>query len=111
MTETATHPSAGPDLIVATPPGQAQELGALLTAAPAGRIVPRELRRLCMLLPDDVAIVVENTESDAHHSVLREIGASVLRDVPALLTHLRALRAERNTSDRRPQGRRTRRAH
>lgn len=151
VTETASHPSAGPDLIVATPPGQTQELGALLTAAaaaaegwrvvylgpglsaediaeaadrtraravalslgaaPADRIVPRELRRLRVLLPDDVAIVVENTESDAHHGVLREIGASVLRDVPALLTQLRALRAERETSDRRPQGRRRRRAH
>lgn len=150
VTETATHPSAGPDLIVTTPPGQTQELGALLTAAaaaaegwrvvylgpglpaediaeaaartraravavslggaPADRIVPRELRRLRILLPADVAIVVENSGSGAHHSVLREIGATVLRDVPALLTQLRALRAASDTSGSRLQGRRRRRA-
>ncbi|MDF1506298.1 MerR family transcriptional regulator, partial [Roseisolibacter sp. H3M3-2] len=35
VTEAATLPGAAPDLVVATPPGQMQELGALLTAAAA----------------------------------------------------------------------------
>lgn len=140
LTETATLPSAGPDLIVATPAGQSQELGALLAAAaaaaegwrvtylgsglpaediadaaaharahavtvslgatPHDRIVPHELRRLRTLLPNDVAILVEGTTADAHHGVLREIGASVLRDVPTLLARLRSLREEATgTSD------------
>jgi DNA-binding transcriptional MerR regulator len=133
LTETATLPGAGPDLVVATPPGQTQELGALLAAAAAAaegwrvvylgpglpaddiaeaarrarvravtislgaaradRIVPRELRRLRTLLPNDVVLVVEGTAADTHPGVLREIGASVLRDVPTLLARLRALRA------------------
>ena len=132
LTETATLPGAGPDLVVATPPGQTQELGALLAAAaaaaegwrvvylgaglpaediaeastqararavtlslgaaPTDRIVARELRRLRTLLPNDVAIVVEGAGAEAHRGVLREIGASVLRDVPTLLARLRALR-------------------
>jgi MerR family transcriptional regulator, light-induced transcriptional regulator len=132
VTEMATFPGAGPDLVVATLPGQPQELGALLAAAaaaaegwrvvylgpglpaediaeaakqasaravtvslgaaPGDRIVPRELRRLRTLLPNDVAIVVEGTGAGAHSGVMREIGASVLRDVPALLAQLRALR-------------------
>ncbi|MGZ8414861.1 MAG: cobalamin-dependent protein, partial [Gemmatirosa sp.] len=133
VTEAATLPGAAPELIVATPPGQDQELGALLAAAaaategwrvvylgagrpaddiadavrhagaravtlslgtaPNDRVVPRELRRLRLLLPDDVAIVVEGAAADAHPGVLREIGASVLRDVPTLLARLRELRA------------------
>ena len=70
-----------------------------LGAAPGDRIVPRELRRLRTLLPDDVAIVVEGAAAEAHRGVLREIGASVLRDVPALLARLRALRAVTNAGD------------
>ena len=132
VTETATSPVAAPDLIVATPPGQPQELGALLASAaaaaegwrvvylgpglpaediaeaavhararavtvslgsaPGDRVIPRELRRLRMLLPRDVPIVVEGTAAEAHRGVLEEIGASVLRDVPTLLARLRALR-------------------
>jgi MerR family transcriptional regulator, light-induced transcriptional regulator len=132
VTETAALPGAGPDLVVATPAGQPQELGALLAAAaaaaegwrvvylgpglpaediaeaatrararavtvslgagPGDRIVPRELRRLRTLLPNDVAIVVAGPAAAAHRGVLREIGAAVLRDVPALLAQLRALR-------------------
>ena len=134
LTEAATLPDAGPQLIVATPPGQAQELGALLAAAaaaaegwrvmylgpglpaediaeaaahararavtvslgatPNDRIVPHELRRLRTLLPRDVAIVVEGAAAETHRGVIREIGASVLRDVPTLLLRLRALREE-----------------
>ena len=132
VTETATHPGAGPDLVVATPQGQMQELGALLAAAaaaaegwrvvylgpglpaediaeaaaqararavavslgpsPGDRLVPRELRRLRTLLPNDVALVVEGSGAEAHRGVLREIGAAVLRDVPTLVARLRALR-------------------
>lgn len=132
VTEAATLPGAGPELIVATPPGQDQELGALLAAAAAAaegwrvvylgaglpaediadavrqagaravtvslgaaandRVIPRELRRLRTLLPHDVAIVVEGAAAEAHHGVIREIGASILRDVPTLLARLRALR-------------------
>jgi DNA-binding transcriptional MerR regulator/methylmalonyl-CoA mutase cobalamin-binding subunit len=132
VAEAATLPGAGPDLLVATPPGQTQELGALLAAAaaaaegwrvvylgpglpaehiaeaaahagaravtlslgaaPGDRVTPRELRRLRALLPDDVALVVEGSAADAHRRVLREIGASVLRDVPTLLAQLRTLR-------------------
>ena len=134
VTEAAALPDAGPDLIVATPPGQSQELGALpasaaaategwrvlylgpglpaediaeaaahararavtvsLGATPNDRIVPHELRRLRTLLPRDVAIVVEGAGAEAHRGVIREIGASILRDVPALLVRLRALRDE-----------------
>jgi MerR family transcriptional regulator, light-induced transcriptional regulator len=139
VTEAATLPGAGPELVVATPPGQPQELGALLAAAaaaaegwrviylgpglpaediaeaaahararvvavslgtaPSDRIVPRELRRLRTLLPNDVAIVAEGTAAEAHRGVLREIGASVLRDVPTLLAQLRALRAASDGKD------------
>jgi uncharacterized protein YecE (DUF72 family) len=53
-----------------------------LGATPGDRITPRELRRLRTLLPRDVAIVVEGAAAEAHRGVLREIGASVLRDVP-----------------------------
>ena len=141
VAETGVTSGAGPDLVVATPPGQMQELGALLAAAaaaaegwrvvylgaglpaediaeaaaetraravavslgavPGDRIVPRELRRLRTLLPNDVAIVVEGTGSEAYGGVLREIGASVPRDVPALLARLRALRAESEQPDAR----------
>jgi DNA-binding transcriptional MerR regulator len=134
LVEAATLPDAGPHLIVATPPGQSQELGALLAAAaaaaagwrvvylgpglpaediaeataqararavavslgatPNDRIVPHELRRLRTLLPRDVAIVIEGAAAEAHRGVIREIGASVLRDVPTLLRRLRALREE-----------------
>jgi methylmalonyl-CoA mutase cobalamin-binding subunit/DNA-binding transcriptional MerR regulator len=132
VTEAATLPGAGPDLLVATPPGQPHELGALLAAAaaaaegwrvvylgpglaaediaeaatqtraravtlslgaaPSDRVTPRELRRLRTLLPADVALVVEGSAAEAHRRVLREIGASVLRDVPTLLAQLRTLR-------------------
>jgi DNA-binding transcriptional MerR regulator/methylmalonyl-CoA mutase cobalamin-binding subunit len=135
--EAATLPGAGPGLLVATPPGQPHELGALLAAAaaaaegwrvvylgpglpaddiaeaaaqararavalslgslPGDRTTPRELRRLRTLLPGDVALVVEGRAAEAHQRVLREIGASVLRDVPALLAQLRTLRAAKPT--------------
>jgi DNA-binding transcriptional MerR regulator len=147
LTETATLPGAGPDLVVATPPGQTQELGALLAAAAAAaegwrvvylgpglpaediaeaarqararavtvslgaaaadRVVPRELRRLRTLLPNDVAIVVEGSAADAYPGVLQEIGASALRDVPALLARLRALREVSESAPRRGRGART----
>jgi MerR family transcriptional regulator, light-induced transcriptional regulator len=139
VTETATLPGAGPDLVVATPTGQPQELGALLAAAaaaaegwrvvylgpglpaediaeaatqararavtvslgaaPSDHGVSRELRRLRALLPDDVAIIVEGVAADAPRDVVREIGASVLRDVPTLLARLRALRAATYATD------------
>ncbi len=135
VTETATLPGATPDLVVATPPGQMHELGALLTAAaaatggwrvvylgaglpaediaeaavgtraaavamslgaaPSDRVVARELRRLRTLLPAKVAIVAEGAAVDAYGTVLRGIGASVVRDLPALVARLRALRTER----------------
>jgi DNA-binding transcriptional MerR regulator len=150
LTETATLPGAGPDLVVATPPGQMQELGALLAAAaeaaegwrvlylgaglpaediaeasaqaharavtvslgavPADRIMARELRRLRTLLPNDVAIVVEGAGAEAHRGVLREIGASVLRDVPTLLAQLRSLRESHEDATRRSRRPRPRRA-
>jgi DNA-binding transcriptional MerR regulator len=150
LTETATLPGAGPDLVVATPPGQTQEIGALLAAAaaaaegwrvvylgpglpaediaeasaqagaravtvslgaaPADRIVARELRRLRTLLPNDVALVVEGSGAEAHRGVLREIGAQVLRDVPTLLARLRALRETSGApaDHARPRARRSR---
>jgi DNA-binding transcriptional MerR regulator/methylmalonyl-CoA mutase cobalamin-binding subunit len=132
VTEAATMPGAGPELLVATPPGQPHEIGALLAAAaaaaegwrvvylgpglpaediadaaaqagaravtlslgatPSDQVTPRELRRLRALLPADVALVVEGRAAEAHQRVLREIGAAVLRDVPALLAELRTLR-------------------
>jgi DNA-binding transcriptional MerR regulator/methylmalonyl-CoA mutase cobalamin-binding subunit len=65
-----------------------------LGATPGDRVTPRELRRLRALLPDEVALVVKGSGAEAHRRVLGEIGASVLRDVPALLAQLRALRGE-----------------
>ncbi len=155
VTEAATLPGAGPDLLVATPAGQQQELGALLAAAaaaaegwrvvylgpglpaediaeaatqagaravtlslgaaPGDRVTPRELRRLRTLLPADVALVVEGSAADAHRRVLREIGAPVLRDLPALLAQLRMLRTAtpaggKKTADKKTARRRTSRA-
>ena len=141
--EAVTLPDAGPPLIVATPPGQAHELGALLIAAaaaaegwratylgpglpaedvaeaavaararvvavslgatPNDRIVPHELRRLRALLPPDVAIVVEGTAAETHRGVIREIGASSLRDVPTMLVHLRTLRERPDATVRPPR--------
>jgi methylmalonyl-CoA mutase cobalamin-binding subunit len=128
---TAASPAASPDLVVTTPTGQSQEIGALVTAAAAAaegwrvtyvgpglpaeevaeaaallearavalslgsaagdRLIPRELRRLRALLAADVAILVEGSAADAHRAVLGEIGATVLRDTPALRARLRAL--------------------
>jgi DNA-binding transcriptional MerR regulator/methylmalonyl-CoA mutase cobalamin-binding subunit len=146
VTEAATLPGAGPGLLVATPSGQPQELGALLAAAaaaaegwrvvylapglpaediaeaaaragaravtlslgaaPGDRVTPRELRRLRTLLPEDVALVVEGSAADAHRRVLREIGASVLRDVPTLLAQLRTLRTAAAADAKKPARRR-----
>jgi DNA-binding transcriptional MerR regulator len=64
-----------------------------LGAGDGGHAVPHELRRLRALLPAGVPIVVEGAGADAHRTVLREVGATVPRDVPALLAQLRALRA------------------
>ena len=132
LTEAATTPLAAPALVVTTPCGQAQELGALLAAAAAAaegwrvtylgpglpaediaetavragaravtvslgaaagdRAVTRELRRLRVLLPGDVAILAEGPAVDAYRGVIRETGATLLRDIPALRMRLRALR-------------------
>jgi len=62
-----------------------------LGSAASDRLVSRELRRLRALLPADVAILAEGSAVDAHHAVLGEIGASVLRDPPTLRAQLRAL--------------------
>jgi methylmalonyl-CoA mutase cobalamin-binding subunit len=64
-----------------------------LGAGDGGHAVPHELRRLRALLPAGLPIVVEGAGADAHRTVLREVGATVPRDVPALLAQLRALRA------------------
>lgn len=132
IAEVAMTPVAAPDLVVSTPQGQPQELGALLVAATAGaegwhvtyvgpglpadeiaetatlararavavslgafagdRAIPRELRRLRELLPRAVSILVEGVAADAHGGVLREIGATVLHDLPTLRARLRVLR-------------------
>ena len=132
IAEIAMTPVAAPDLVVSTPQGQPQELGALLVAATAGaegwhvtyvgpglpadeiaetatlararavavslgafagdRAIPRELRRLRELLPRAVSILVEGVAADAHGGVLREIGATVLHDLPTLRARLRVLR-------------------
>lgn len=128
----AAAPLDSPDLVVTTPSGQSQELGALIAAAaaagegwrvtyvgpglpaedvaetvahagaaavtlslgaaPSDRAIPRELRRLRALLPPDVAILVEGPATAAHQAVLREIRATVLRDLPDLRAALHALR-------------------
>lgn len=132
IAEVSITPLAAPDLVVSTPSGQSQDLGALLVAATAGaegwrvtyvgpglpaeeiaetavcarasavavslgafagdRGIPRELRRLRALLPPAVSILVEGAAADAHRRVLHEIGAGVLRDLPALRAKLHALR-------------------
>ncbi|MGZ8469204.1 MAG: MerR family transcriptional regulator [Gemmatirosa sp.] len=132
VVEAATSPLDPPDLVVSTPSGQPQELGALLATATAAaegwravyvggglpaeaiaeattqlgaravtlslgttvsdRAIPRELRRLRALLPQDVAILVEGAATDAHRGVLREIDAIVLRDPAELRARLRTLR-------------------
>ena len=132
LVEAASSPLAPHDIVVTTPSGQPQELGALLVTATAAaegwraiyvgpgvpaeaiadataqlgaravtvslgtagsdRAIPRELRRLRALLPQDVAILVEGAAADAHRGVLREIDAVILRDPAALRARLRALR-------------------
>ena len=132
VVEAASSPLAPHDLVVTTPSGQSQELGALLVTATAAaegwraiyvgpgvpaeaiadttaqlgaravtvslgtagsdRAIPRELRRLRALLPQDVAILIEGAAADAHRGVLREIDAVILRDPAALRARLRALR-------------------
>jgi DNA-binding transcriptional MerR regulator/methylmalonyl-CoA mutase cobalamin-binding subunit len=134
LAEVAMTPLAAPDLVVTTPMGQPQELGALLVAAAAGaegwrvtyvgpglapdeiaetasyagaravavslgatagdRAIPGDLRRLRALLPRDVPILVEGVAAESRGGVLREIGATVLRDLPALRGQLRALRGD-----------------
>jgi hypothetical protein len=66
-----------------------------LGAASGDRVVGGELRRLRTLLPADVALLVEGPGVEAYATVLRAIGATVVRDVPGLLACLRSLRAER----------------
>jgi DNA-binding transcriptional MerR regulator/methylmalonyl-CoA mutase cobalamin-binding subunit len=56
------------------------------------RILARELRRLRALLPHDVPILVECDASVAHGAALREIGATMVPDLPTLRTRLRAVR-------------------
>jgi DNA-binding transcriptional MerR regulator/methylmalonyl-CoA mutase cobalamin-binding subunit len=63
-----------------------------LGAVPGDRAIPRELRRLRGLLPRDVPILVEGAGADAHGGAIREVGATVLRDLPTLRAQLRALR-------------------
>lgn len=60
-----------------------------LGAAPADRVLPRELRQLRALLPPAVKILVEGAGSDAQQGVSREIGATIARDLPALRAWLR----------------------
>lgn len=131
IAEISITPLTAPDLVVSTPSGQPQDLGALLVAATAGaegwrvtyvgpglpadeiaetavcarahavavslgtlagnRGIPHELRRLRVLLPPAVSILVEGAGADAHRRVLHEIGAVVLRDLPALRARLRIL--------------------
>ncbi len=64
-----------------------------LGVAPANRAVSRDVRRLRTLLPSNVAVVVDGAGADVHRGVIREIGAALLRDLPALRARLRALRS------------------
>lgn len=57
------------------------------------RILARELRRLRALLPSEVPILVECTATGAHGAAIREIGATIVRDLPTFRTRLRAARA------------------
>jgi DNA-binding transcriptional MerR regulator len=75
----------------------AAQLGARGVALSLGtfagdRAIPRELRRLRLLVPRDVAILIGGPAADASRRVLREIGAEVVRDAVALRSRLRTLR-------------------
>ena len=71
---------------------RARAVAVSLGAFAGDRAIPRELRRLRELLPRAVSILVEGVAADAHGGVLREIGATVLHDLPTLRARLRVLR-------------------
>jgi len=56
---------------------------------PSDRVLPRELRQLRSLLPAAITIIAEGPGAEAHPGVLREIGAMIVRDVPALRARLK----------------------
>jgi DNA-binding transcriptional MerR regulator len=56
---------------------------------PSDRVLPRELRQLRSLLPSAITIMAEGPGAEAHPGVLREIGATIVRDVPALRARLK----------------------
>jgi DNA-binding transcriptional MerR regulator len=60
-----------------------------LGTAPTDRVLPRELRQLRGLLPRDVNILVEGAGGNGQRGVSREIGAMIVRDLPALRAWLR----------------------
>lgn len=89
VTAAATVPFASPDLVVTTPSGQAQEFGALLTAAAAATEGWRVTYVGPGLPAEDVAATVDHTGARAVALSLR--GASSDRGTPRELRRLRAL--------------------
>jgi DNA-binding transcriptional MerR regulator len=89
VTEAATSPLAPPDLIVATPSGQPQELGALLAAATASV----EGWRVIYLGPGLPAEAIAETTARVHaRAVALSLGASASdRVIPRELRQLREL--------------------
>ena len=63
-----------------------------VAAAPSGRMMARELRRMRALLPAGVDLLVAGPTADAHRAVLDETGATPLVGLAMLRTRLRALR-------------------
>jgi DNA-binding transcriptional MerR regulator len=87
-----TH--VGPGLPAAEIAETAARIGARavllsLGTAPTDRVLPRELRQLRGLLARDVNILVEGAGGNGQRGVSREIGATIVRDLPALRAWLR----------------------
>jgi methylmalonyl-CoA mutase cobalamin-binding subunit len=77
-----------------------------VAAASGDRMVPRELRRLRMLLPPRVELLVVGTTADVQRAALAETGATPLVGLAMLRSRLRALRGtatgDGDTADRSP---------
>jgi DNA-binding transcriptional MerR regulator/methylmalonyl-CoA mutase cobalamin-binding subunit len=104
VTEAATHPGASPDLVVATPAGQMQELGALLTAATAATAGWRVIYLGPGLPAEDVAEAAERTGAAAVAVSLGtapgdRVVARELRRLRALLPEPVAIVAEGAAAD------------
>ncbi|HEY5062178.1 MAG TPA: cobalamin-dependent protein, partial [Gemmatimonadaceae bacterium] len=64
-----------------------------LGGAPNGRSVSRELQQVRAVLPRGAAVIVEGAAAEVHGRVIRDAGALVARDLPAVRAHLGTVRS------------------